>query len=428
MAAQGPYTKNRSRYVTLQQWRRAESKNGGVPLLVRQSVTLTQTRTGYSNRNWRSQVSKLQNATTSMSGVQVTMDIRRGYTRLNWRLPRFIHSQNIEHEAIDGDLGLSQVTWNSFNPADSSNAEAYTRALTAAYQAIRQAQVQVSGPTFLGEARETLKMLRRPAEGIRDLAQDWIKLLQKKKKANPKRWTKDISGAWLEHSFGWLPLLHDVEDGMKAWNRLHDLERATPFSGFGSKTTDRGVTFQSNSGQLTYTVVRHTRKETSTRLVKYRGVVKATAKMGPRAQLDLFGFTPSEFLPTAWNLLPWSFLVDYFVNIGDIISAGVTDTSGVAWVNRSEVAIYDASITSDLDMDTVRKNLIPDDIVFSDSRPSLIRWQRRTVHRGPNISLEIPSLTFELPGSKGQLANMAALLGQARALHPQRYTHSGRWS
>jgi hypothetical protein len=264
-------------------------------------------------------------------------------------------------------------------------------------------------------------MLRNPAVGLRNLSKSWLDTLAKRKKANPKGWVKDISGAWLEHSFGWTPLLKDIEDGMKAWNRLFDLERVHPFNGFGNETTDRGVTFGAQSAGLTHTIIKHTRLDTSTRIVKYRGFVKATAKAGPRAQLELFGFTPSEFLPTAWELLPWSFLVDYFANIGEIISAGVTDTSGVAWVNRSEVAIYEVRIFSSLDVDKIKANLGTDDMVFTESRPSLIRWQRRKVSRGANIQLTPPSLTFSLPGSNKQLANMAALLGQARALHPQRH-------
>lgn len=420
MSYQGPYTKDRTRYLILYTWRRADSVSSGLPINFRQRCKLTKTRTGYSNRSYRQQISKLQNATTPMNGVNTTVDLIRGMTRLNWRNPRNVHSPNIEHETIDGDLAANLLTWDNLTPSDSANNRAYERATADAYQKIRQAQVQVSGPTFLGEARETLRMLRSPAKGLRDLSKSWLDTLAKRKKANPKGWVKDISSAWLEHSFGWTPLLHDIEDGMKAWNRLHDLERVMPFSGYGIETTDRGVTYTSNSGLLTYTIIRHVRQDISTRIVKYRGFVKATAKMGPRAQLELFGFTPSEFLPTAWELLPWSFLIDYFANIGDIISAGVTDTSGIAWVNRTDIAIYDIKVNSALDVDKIKTILSNDDVVFTDCRPSLVRWQRRTVARGPNFPLTPPSLTFSLPGSKGQLANMAALLGQAKALHPQR--------
>lgn len=60
-------------------------------------------------------------------------------------------------------------------------------------------------------------------------------------------------------------------------------------------------------------------------------------------------------------------------------------------------------------------------LVFSDGSPGYAFWERRTVQRSASYPLVVPDLVFELPGSNSQLLNIAALLGQANALHRQRY-------
>lgn len=424
------YVKDRSIYYSMAVWTEASDPAGAdVPKRSTRVEKLSRTRTGVSNPGYKSQIRKHTNATTNMGGVFTSLRsgksmIFERHLRPNAAQP-WVQKPDGYSKAW-GDLAAFQLPGN-FNPADSANGEAYQRAAASAFQAIRSAQVAVSGPTFIGEARETMRMLRKPAEGLRNIAKDWLDYLKKRKKANPKKWTKDLSSAWLEHSFGWTPLLADAKGAMEAWNRLFDTERLVPFTGFGSATTvDRA---RSGTSQVTYSNYCHAIKNvaaSSSRLVKYRGKVKAEAKTGARAQLELFGLTPSEFLPTAWELLPWSFLADYFTNIGDIITAGVVDRSSIAWVARSDVAVYNYNIILYPDFPRIKtaqgfNAKGQTQLVFSDGSPGYAFWERRTVQRSASYPLVVPDLVFELPGSNSQLLNIAALLGQANALHRQRY-------
>jgi len=50
--------------------------------------------------------------------------------------------------------------------------------------------------------------------------------------------------------------------------------------------------------------------------------------------MDRYGFGSwREALPVVWELIPYSFLVDYFSNIGQIIDSYSTQLGGVMWIN-----------------------------------------------------------------------------------------------
>lgn len=42
-------------------------------------------------------------------------------------------------------------------------------------------------------------------------------------------------------------------------------------------------------------------------------------------------------MPTVWELIPYSFLIDYFTNVGDVLQALSTDTSGVHGLWKTEI-------------------------------------------------------------------------------------------
>ena len=383
---------------------------------------LTRTVSGEGNRSWRSQVRNHSNATTFLNGEFVTRNAVPGFAKLVYN---FNDGTGQHEEWVAGDLVGYHYPPSAKLPTPDLP-EAMARAQAAFYKQIRQTQVQISGPTFLGEARETLKMLRRPAAGLQDLCGKYLKTL-KNRKGKGKLSTKDLTKAagdlWLESAFGWTPLLADARDAAKAWNRLFDTERIVPVSAFGSQSKDltnyAGQPENQGMSGSNYIYLSVTRQRIGTRIVKIRGAVRAEAKTGARAQLGLFGFTPSEFLPTAWELLPWSFLVDYFTNIGEIIQSGVTDTSSLIWCSAAVVDMQDENILAELNLPYI-KSIIGPWLIRSEYRPSAAFHTYRSVARSPNFGLSPPNLYFSIPGSDKQLANIAALLATASALHPQR--------
>jgi len=155
--------------------------------------------------------------------------------------------------------------------------------------------------TSVAEFRKTVQMFRGIAPRI-------LRLLSS---TSPRDW----ASAWAEGRYGWRPLLFDLQDLQKAverFNSTNDFFRAR--SEQKRSWTDIHTQDGGHSGALSWTYVRKRKWE-----VSYRGFAFTNVKP------PSFGFNPVK---TAWELLPWSFVIDWFINIGlwiDVISASYLD-------------------------------------------------------------------------------------------------------
>lgn len=389
------------------------------------AYTLLRNRTGSRLPHYRKIIQDGGNATTGLQAIWETCDIEPG----NYHFQGWASATNGPYDHYcNGDILLVAPLLKLPTVPTLSSTFADNAARAKFYKRLREIRTQISGPTFLGELRESLHMIRRPADALRSSAKDYLDSLRKRKRASPKHWAKAISGTWLEHSFGWVPLLNDIKDGYAAYNRLGEKQRekviSVSFKDFADKTStlppadfsQRAVPygticFRCSNVKLLENVQ-----------VRYKGKIRARAETTAWSNAELFGFTPGEFLPTAWELLPWSFLIDYFTNIGDILSSVVTDTSDVVFVNQTirRETIRLGRLTPDLDVSLAYwsgtyykpKSFLSGPALNYDCR-------RKEVTRAAGSGISLPTLQFSFGLGNGQLANIAALLGQSRSLHPQ---------
>lgn len=117
---------------------------------------------------------------------------------------------------------------------------------------------------------------------------------------------EEVSAKWLELQYGWLPLLSDVYEGCKAYDALTSPLRTY----FYKVSTRRNVVHDST------TAVGNFSCPTTTRLEQRLIYEMLEQNVGKARSLGL-----EDPLTVAWELVPYSFVVDWFIPIGPWLSA-----------------------------------------------------------------------------------------------------------
>lgn len=324
---------------------------------------------------------------------------------------------------------------------------AENRARQRFFKKLREVQVQVSGPTFLGELREAVQMIRKPAAAIKESQERYYRAMKKwngahRPPSNPRqkwKWRNELQkvagGLWLEHSFGWKPLLNDIENGVLAYERLTppivdsilinvgDSDSEDLYAGIISEGNNAFVARNIDGCVFDSTVL----QARQSRTVRYRGRVTGSTEAPQWDRgLDLFGFTPSEFIPTAWELLPWSFLFDYFANIGNLLTNAVTRTSGVNWVNRTERNTITLNMMLSPNGEKTRTSLGADWMISGGGDVTFTHLKRTTIDRSTRAAVPLPFFQFDSGLNVGQMCNITALLTQFVDIHPQDTPRHGK--
>lgn len=371
----------------------------------------TNTRTdGGSVPGYRQRIAQGIDATSSLSGTKYTVAISNGSLEHTWfrssdrNYIRYARTGNITNPAIPGSTGFAVTV-------------ADNQAISSFISAARQVQTSIQGGTVLGELRETLQMIRRPAMALRKGLSDYLVTLRKRRRGSAKHRARVAAGTWLEYSFGWTPLIRDIDAAAKALATDYSLRREiVPVRGFGRD--DRLLTSSSNEfqdiGTLKWMI--HIRK-TETVYVIYRGGVLCEVDNPLLMRAQNFGFMPKDFVPTLWELIPYSFLVDYFTNIGDILSCWSFGSSNFSWKNRTEVR-------STKELRTTTPGSKPFlgggyELKVNHLASGSSEAEVRTVQRSRHEGALIPSLGFQIPGvGSRRWINLSALAAQHRRLVP----------
>lgn len=212
-----------------------------------------------------------------------------------------------------------------------------------------------AGATFIGELRETIRMIRNPAKQIFDGLYRHHKVVKKRLGtkgiavfrsrgrlggSQARKNARDVAaGSWLQYRFGIAPLLSEINEGAKT---LADfLYRGEGLARVPVKETKRSKIKQSSEYQFNWRPgnaadLRGLQVLERVDRCTYRGAVNATLspELGPSIQ-TYFGLDWQDAVLAGWEIIPYSFLVDYFVNIGDLIKGSMFPQSNLTWCNRS---------------------------------------------------------------------------------------------
>lgn len=265
------------------------------------------------------------------------------------------------------------------------------------------------GGVFLGELRETLHMIRNPAKAIRRNVSDYFSELKKVRKVrNIRRRKRLLQDSWLEYSFGWLPLFNDIKNASDALNRLSDIQLHRVIGTGRDSDRIEGTRFLRTTGRGILHYYHRQATETHSTVI-YRGAVRSTALNPLRKELTNWGFDPRDFAPTAWELVPYSFLVDYFSNIGDVIEGWSWQNLGLSWCNKTTLQ----------ERIQLMAEMYPD-VPYLSGFSSISGWSftpqrtslsHRTWNRSRYTGSFIPDVTFQIPGiDSTKWINIGALI------------------
>lgn len=372
------------------------------------------TRTGGQNPFHKKEIATGSNATTTMSAYKNTVDFTHGH--LCSIVRRRSDNSYTQYRRLRGYFGqgpsseLFIATSPNFSSAEN---KAIAKFIRRCYEAQRSVQLGVS----FGEIGDTLRMMSRARQAFRNGLVGFFDTLlergRKVRKDRGKRSRKDlkkvVSDTYLEYAFGWRQLVNDVADahrGLKSAGERPPWQNVTA-SGFVDSVTN--TSFQETFGPFTIT---NGFSSSSWTFVRYMGAVGTRSiDWIDSPVLQEMGIQLRDFIPTIYNLIPYSFVVDWFTNLGDIIDAySLHNSVSLRWGCRTRRAGRTDIYTNSASLATYNQS--SEYAVERTSIPCTARQEGIRVERTPFDVMPIPSFEFSIPGlsSSQTYINMAALL------------------
>jgi hypothetical protein len=247
--------------------------------------------------------------------------------------------------------------------------------------------------------------------GITHFTTDAVKALLEIKRTKGRSALRFAQKSWLLYSFGVKPMLADIHDAVQSmWNYLtkaerHDRVQGTMSKDWLSQTNGQvaGVVFV----PLDYSAEAH--HYLSYRFVAgWKFLVRSSNDYSVYKQL---GLTVPAIIPALWELTPYSWVIDYFTTVGDLLEDIFVGQAGNSmYVVEDRLYRYKSVLTSEF-----HSADIPLHGYFQSHRRGQGTLEYYEFERTPLASLPPRSLRFRTADEIGRygvtkLLNLVALL------------------
>lgn len=302
------------------------------------------------------------------------------------------------------------MTSSYFAPSQAVINDVHNRAVGAGINKVQSIMSSLQTGEDFGELKQSIATLTNPMATLRKGLTSYLTVLSKKRDRGSLRrmrpqlrktfLKKTLADTYLEYSFGWKPLVSSISNAFVGLQNKASHFEYVPFEVNASKE------FTSSDQEIGITLgIPGTLYFGNTVVAKYaerwKGEVKTGAgDSGRLSEFQILGLTPDRWVPTVYNLLPYSWLVDYFTNVGDLVSASTFRFSDIAWAcqtTRSETITKYAFRRYDFGK-TFEEDVFKTIVRQGNAGGGATTFTAVEFHRAPLLKSQIvPTLRFHLP-------------------------------
>jgi hypothetical protein len=378
-------------------------------------IPVTDSVMGKKNPQYRAQIRDVLSATTPCTGIKSLTTIKQHpMCEFDWT---FAEGNPFYMKFVQSHVGFVFAAGNFLTDASmlsdtSSLTSVENRSIATLYTQLNGFASAVKAGEDIGEISQTIDALRRPLPGLRKLVNETF---GNAKKAFSMPTSLGIAKAaadtWLQFQFGYKPLESTIASAVVGLQNRDVMANYRPFHAVAEGNlgdTQKSFAIPPPGGNIAVDLIIQRKLAYK---VTYQGIWAEEVNVPKRPVDAVLGLQARDVLPTIWNLIPFSFLADYFANVGDIIGAISVPWGGVRWCNKT----IRTEQSNQVDQ-IYQQNLSASDR----NRASYQKWfpetgiitrQRTTFVRSAQSTLPLPTLelTSPLDLSWKQYANIAAL-------------------